>query len=462
MRSLRTQLSLAIVFVVLIAVVLISFFSNVLIVRQFEGYIIEQQDARVKTITDNLAQYYNGLTNTWDLNAIHALSMYSLNDGYIIKVSDYRGETVWNAENHDMGLCQQTMMDIMARMEAHGAAGEFVSVNYDLTQNEQKIGTASVKHYGPFFLSENEFSFIGALNVILAVIGVLSLVFSFVVGWLLARRLVRPIRKTADIAAAIADGRYDVQFESKTNTRELNHLVFSINHLSCALARQESLRKQLTADVAHELRTPLATLGTHIEAMVEGIWKPTPERLQSCHEEILRLGKMVADLERLEHAESENLKLEKSFVDLLALSKTVCDNFAGQLANKNQRLEIDGVNVIVSIDKDRVSGVIMNLMSNAVKYAPEGSKISIFIQDTPEFAQLSIEDAGPGIPEAELPYIFERFYRADKSRNRDTGGTGIGLAIVKSVVSAHGGTITAGNHVGGGARFTVTLPKAAR
>jgi signal transduction histidine kinase len=462
LRSLRTQLSLAIVFVVLVAVALISFFSNVLIVRQFESYITEQQDARVKTIADNLAQYYNGLTNTWDLNAVHALSMYSLNDGYIIKVSDYRGETVWDAENHDMGLCQQTMMDIMARMEAHGETGEFVSVSLNLVQNEQKIGTASVKHYGPFFLSESEFSFIGALNVILAIIGVLSLVFSFVVGWLLARRLVRPIRKTADIAAAIANGRYDVQFESNTSTRELHNLVSGVNHLAHALAKQENLRKQLTADVAHELRTPLATLGTHVEAMIEGIWKPTPERLQSCHEEILRLGKMVADLERLEHAESENLKLEKSSVDLLALSKTVCDNFAGQLASKNQRLEIDGANVIVSIDKDRISGVITNLLSNAVKYTPDGSEISIFIQDTPRSALFIIEDAGSGIPESELPYIFERFYRADKSRNRDTGGAGLGLAIVKSVVSAHGGTITAENRADGGARFTVTLPKDAK
>jgi signal transduction histidine kinase len=462
LRSLRTQLSLAIVFVVLVAVALISFFSNVLIVRQFESYITEQQDARVKTIADNLAQYYNGLTNTWDLNAVHALSMYALNDGYIIKVSNYRGETVWDVENHDMGLCQQTMMDIMARMEAHGETGEFVSVSFNLAQNEQKIGTASVKHYGPFFLSESEFSFIGALNVILAIIGVLSLVFSFVVGWLLARRLVRPIRKTADSAAAIAEGRYNVQLEGKTNTRELNHLVSRVNHLARALAKQENLRKQLTADVAHELRTPLAILGTHVEAMMEGIWKPTPERLRSCHEEILRLGKMVADLERLEHAESENLKLEKSSVDLLALSKTVCDNFAGQLASKDHRLEIDGANVIVSIDKDRISGVITNLLSNAVKYTPEGSEISIFIQDTPGSARLSIEDAGPGIPEAELPYIFERFYRADKSRNRDTGGAGLGLAIVKSVVSAHGGTITAENRTDGGARFTVTLPKDAK
>lgn len=459
MRSLRTQLSLAIVFVVLVVVMLISFLSNILIVRQFEDYITKQQQAQTVSITDNIAQYYNGLTNTWDLNAIHTLSMYSLNDGYIIKVSDSRGKTLWDAENHNMGLCRQTMMEITNRMEAHGATGEFISQNYDLTQNGQKVGVASVKYYGPFFLSEREFSFMGALNLILVFIGVLSLVFALMVGWFLARRLVRPIRKTADIAADIAEGRYNVQFESKTNTRELQHLISAINHLAGTLAKQEKLRKQLTADIAHELRTPLATIGTHIEAMIEGIWSPTSERLKSCYEEILRLGKIVADLERLELVESDNLNLEKSPVDLLMLSKTVCDNFAGQLTNKNQQLKIEGSASIVNIDKDRISSVITNLVSNAVKYTPEGSEISIFIQDMPRAALLIVEDTGLGIPEAELPFIFERFYRADKSRNRGTGGAGIGLAIVKSIVLAHGGTVTAENCTDGGSRFTVTLPK---
>jgi signal transduction histidine kinase len=447
------------VLVVLVAVALISFLSNSLIARQFEDYVASQQKARTATIADNLAQYYNGLTNSWDINSIHALSMYSLNDGYIISISDTRGKTVWDAENHDMSLCRQTMNDIMERMDARGDIGEFASVKYDLTQNGQKIGAASVKYYGPFFMSESEFLFMGALNTILVVIGILSLAFSFVVGWFMARRLVRPIRKTADIAAAIAEGRYDVQFESETGTRELHDLVSAINHLARALAKQEQLRRQLTADIAHELRTPLTTLGTHLECMVDRVWEPTAERLKSCHEEILRITKIVEDLERLESMESDNLKLEKTPVDLLALSKTVGDNFAGQLAGKNQRLETIGANVTVSADKYRISGVITNLLSNAVKYTPEGSKISIVIRDAPHAALLVVEDAGPGIPEPELPLIFERFYRADKSRNRDTGGAGIGLAIVKSVVAAHGGSIIAENRADGGLRFTVTLPK---
>ena len=136
-------------------------------------------------------------------------------------------------------------------------------------------------------------------------IGAGALLLSLVIGGLLARRISRPITKTVDIAKQIAQGHYDIHFEGQTKTSELHQLMSSLNYLAEALARQEAMRKQLTADVAHELRTPLATLGSHLEAMIEGVWQPTQERLTSCHEEIIRLGKLVRDLERLERAEDK-------------------------------------------------------------------------------------------------------------------------------------------------------------
>jgi signal transduction histidine kinase len=443
-------------------VALISFMSNTLIHRQFETYVAERQRARAETIADNVSQYYNGLTNEWDLPAIHALSMYSLYDGFIIKISGNRGVSVWDTESHDMAQCREVIQEISQRMAAHGASGDFTTLDYDLTQSGQKIGSLSVKYYGPFFFSESDFTFLSSLNLILLAAGALSLAFSFVAGWILAKRIARPIRKTADIALQIASGHYDIHFESQTNTRELRGLVSAVNHLAEALAKQKQLRKQLTADVAHELRTPLTTLGSHLEAMIEQVWEPTPERLKSCHEEILRLGKMVEDLERLEQAESDHLSLAKSPVNLTTLVQTVCDNFAAELANKRLRLVIeapDAAAPVIYADKERIGGVITNLVSNAVKYTPEDGEIRVMIQDDPEAGIFIIEDTGPGVPKEELPYIFERFYRADKSRNRGTGGAGIGLAIVRSAVEAHGGTVSAENRPGGGCRFTVRLPK---
>ncbi len=460
MRSLRTQVSLAFVLIVLIPVSIISFASNVLIKERFEAYVLSQQNARTEAIVDNLGMQYDMLTNTWSNEGVYTLGMYSLYDGYIIKVFDKEGASVWDAENHDMQRCQQVMVDISLRMKAYGSVGGFMSREYTLAQNGQKIGTVSIRFFGPFFLSESDVVFLDALNLLLIVIGIASLLLSVVTGGLLARRIARPITETADIAKQIAAGRYDVQFKGQTRTRELHNLISALKHLAAALGKQENLRKQLTADVAHELRTPLTTLGSHLEAMIEGVWQPTPDRLRSCHDEILRLGKLVADLERLERAESADPMPDKAPVDILALARGVCGNFDAQLATNGLQLAIDGEASVISADRNAVSGVITNLMSNAVKYTPQGGQILINVKDTAHDSVFTIEDNGPGIPESELPFIFERMYRADKSRNRNTGGAGIGLAIVKSLVAAHGGTVTAENLPVHGIRFTVTLPKA--
>ena len=460
MRSLRTQVSLAFVLIVLITVSIISFASNVLIRQRFEAYVLSQQNTRTEAIVDNLGMQYDMLTDTWSSEAVYTLGMYSLYDGYIIKVSDKDGAGVWDAENHDMQRCQEVMDEISLRMKAYGTVGGFMSREYALTQNGQKIGTVSIRFFGPFFLSESDVVFLDALNLLLMVIGIASLLLSVVTGGLLARRIARPITETADIAKQIAAGRYDVQFKGQTRTRELHNLISALKHLADALAKQENLRKQLTADVAHELRTPLTTLGSHLEAMIEGVWQPTPDRLRSCHDEILRLGKLVADLERLERVESADPKPDKAPVDILALARGVCGNFDAELANKGLQLAIEGEASVISADRDAVSRVITNLMSNAVKYTPQGGQILMNVKDSVHASVLTIEDNGPGIPESELPFVFERMYRADKSRNRNTGGAGIGLAIVKSLVAAHGGTVTAENLPAQGIRFTVTLPKA--
>jgi signal transduction histidine kinase len=445
--------------VALLTVSITSFFSNALIERRFRTYMETHQTVKAESMAENLRLQYDARTETWDRDALHTLGMYSLSDGYIIKVYDKAGAMLWDAENHDMAQCQRLMETISLRMEEHGASGDFMTRAFPLTQDGAAIGSVRVSYFGPYFLDENDFGFLRALYGLLTAAGVVSLLLAFVTGLALARRIARPIARTSDIAKQIGAGNYDIRFEGRTKTKELHDLISSINQLADALARQEKLRRQLTADVAHELRTPLATLGAHLEAMIEGVWEPAPERLASCHEEILRLGKTVADLERLERTESDNLKLDRTPADLLALARSVCGNFPGELANKRLRLDITGEPAVAAVDTDRIRSVVSNLMSNAVKYTPAGGHIRIAVQNTPETVVFSIADDGAGIPKEELPFIFERFYRADKSRNRDTGGAGIGLAIVKSVVAAHGGSIAAESGPDQGSCFTVTLPK---
>jgi two-component system sensor histidine kinase BaeS len=459
LKSLRKQLSLSILLTLLITIGLIGLLSNWFMNREFEKYITELGRERRENIVDDLGRQFDGFKRNWKLDYVHAIGMNALYDGYILKLYDAGGNMVWDAENHDMSLCGQIMNEISARMEERGAEGGFVDNTYEIDQNGKKVGAVSIKYYGPFFMNEADFNFINVMNTVLLVIGILSSACSVVVGCLLARRISRPVTKTAYIAKQISKGNYDIRFEPGTRIRELDDLADAINHLSDALKSQEKLRKQMTADVAHELRTPLTALSSHLEAMIEGLWDATPERLKSCHEEVKRLGTLVEDLGQLAKIEGENLVLNKSRMDLFEIVHTVSDTMKAEISKKNLSLSIEGSPVFAEADKNRFSQVIANLLSNAVKYTPEGGAIGIEVYETDRLGIVKVTDTGIGIPETELPLIFERFYRTDKSRNRKSGGAGIGLAIVKSIVNAHGGTVTVESIKEQGSCFTVSIPK---
>jgi signal transduction histidine kinase len=452
-------LTLSILVIVLISVALISVLANLFINRQFEAYITEQESARAANIASDLGGQYDPLTQEWNLDYIHATGMYALYDGFILKVYDDDGESVWDAESHDMALCQEIVQDITTRMAENNARGEFTAHEFDLTQHGQKVGSAAIHYYGPYFYNESDFGFLKALNIILIIIGVVSSILALCVGWIFARRISRPITKTAEIAHQISQGNYDIRFEGRTKTRELNELVSAINDLASALNEQENIRKRLTTDVAHELRTPLMAISSHLEMMLEGIWDASPERLQSCLDEIARLGKLVADLEQLAKVEADLLTLNKESVDLSDVAHSVADKLQLQASGKNLSVTVAGGALAVHADKDRIHQVVTNLLSNAIKYTPDGGEIRIDVKEDPRGGALVVEDNGIGILESEQSLIFERFYRTDKSRTRKTGGAGIGLAIVKSIVSAHGGTIAVESRDPHGSRFTVTLPK---
>lgn len=459
MRSLRSQLSFSILFLILMTVTLVSVFANVTVNRQFEEYIRNQEQERSEKIVSDLIIQYNGMTKNWSQDFLHTIGMYSLYDGFLLKIYDAQNEMLWDAENHDMTLCRQIMDDISQRMNERKRPGAFVEHTYPLTQGGQKIGSVSITYYGPYFFSENELRFLDTFNMILWGIGSAACVVSLAAGWFLARRIAQPISKTAELTQEIAQGNYDIQLEVKPRTKELSNLILAINHLSDTLSEQEKLRKRLTTDVAHELRTPLTAIGSHLEAMLDGLWEPTPQRLKSCHEEVLRLGSLVMDLEQLTKVENENLRLEKSRVNLMEMVQTVGENLEAERNKKHLDFHIEGQSVFIEADPNRMSQVITNLLSNAIKYTGDGGRIRIEVKDNGENAAILVEDNGIGIPSEELDLIFERFYRADRSRSRKTGGAGIGLTIAKSIVEAHDGSLSAESPEGQGSRFTVTLPK---
>lgn len=460
-QSLSTRLSIGFALIALATIALISLLANLFISRQFERYVGQQQMEFADDLAASLGDQYDRAANQWNLDYIHGFGMYALSDGYIIRLYDREGAPVWDAYNHDMTLCHQIMNNIFQRMQEQNprAQGEFTSKRYELKQNGSIVGYADISYYSPYAFDENDFRFLDSLNRILGAVSVFSLAAAVFAGMMLARHISRPIEKVIQIAGVISEGDYKIRVEARPTTKELRELIRSVNSMADALERQERLRGRLVRDVAHELRTPLANVCAYLEAMLEGVWEPVPERLQGCYDEIGRISEIVADLEKLEEIEYESTKLKREPVNLRRLSEKVKDSFAAELDAKRLTCRVEGDDVMITGDEKRLHQVIFNLVSNAVKYSFDGGQIRILICDTETEAVLTVEDQGIGIAQEELTLIFERFYRTDRSRNRRTGGAGIGLAIVKSIVQAHGGTITAESAKGRGSRFVVRLPK---
>lgn len=459
--SLRSRLTFSIAAVALILIAIISSLSSYFINQQFKSYITKQQQSTLNEIVYSLGQQYNADTKTWNVEYVHTIGMYALYDGYIIKVYDESNLSVWDAEVWDMSACVQIKEDITHQMltKFPGTSGKFSDTDFSIELMGNQIGRVNVTYFGPYFYSDNDFDFLSQLSSILLLVGAVSLLISLVLGYLISRRISKPILSTILATEQISQGDYKIRIQEKSKLTEVDNLIESVNQLATSLDKQESLKKQLTSDVAHELRTPLTTLRITIEAMMDGLLEPTPERLKSNYDEVLRITSIVKDLESLAIVEDGNLKLEKTEVDLVDLAKQGIEKLEHQIKDKEMSVSIKGSCSKVMVDSARMTQVIINLLTNAIKYTQPKGTIRFEFSETNQEVIMDVVDNGSGIPQDELPYIFERFYRADKSRNRLTGGSGIGLTIVKSIVQAHGGDIEVQSELEKGSIFTVILPK---
>ena len=257
----------------------------------------------------------------------------------------------------------------------------------------------------------------------------------------------------------IADGDYSNKVNVKSKIEEINNMINSVNKLANNLEEQENLRKILTRDISHELRTPLTTISVQVEALIDGIWEPTEERLKSIYDEIERLTRLVGSLEKLSTYEEDNFLINKESVDIKDLINTLIINFEKQLLDKKIELILNLNSITIYCDKDKISQAIINILSNSIKYSNEGGKIYINTFDDKEYNYISIKDTGIGIDKNNIKYIFERFYRVDKSRDRKSGGIGVGLTIAKTIVEKHSGTIIVKSKVNCGSEFIIKLSK---
>jgi signal transduction histidine kinase len=233
-----------------------------------------------------------------------------------------------------------------------------------------------------------------------------------------------------------------------------------VNDLSLQLQYQQKIRNRLSSDIAHEIRTPLTTLKGNIEAMIDGVWEISEERLYRCYEEVSRITRLIGEIDRINELESQESQLQKNTFDLTELAQQIVDNFQPMLVENKLNCSVSGDRVFISADRDKIHQVLTNLLANAIKFTPSGGRIDLYVSQSKGTTSFRIIDNGQGIPPEEVGQIFERFYMAEPSRNSKLGGQGIGLSIVKGIVNAHQGTISVDSIYGKGTTFTINLPMA--
>lgn len=302
-------------------------------------------------------------------------------------------------------------------------------------------------------------SLLKAINFFLIIGGILALIVATLVTVFLSRRISKPIRALTEVVGRLGKGDFS-QRVHVSDKGEVGMLASSFNNMANSLERAEQLRRNMVSDVAHELRSPVTNIRGQLEAIQDNLLKPDNSTLNSIHEETVLLSRLIDDLQELSLAEADRLKLDIQPTDIkelictsieaiqpkaLANSVTIADKLSEKLPS-------------VNVDQHRIAQVLRNLLSNAIAHTDKDGKIQVSAREVGSFIEICVADSGEGIPAEDISNIFERFYRVDKSRNRSTGGTGLGLTIARRLVELHGGKIWAESQLGVGSKFYFTIP----
>ncbi|CCJ33029.1 MULTISPECIES: sensor histidine kinase [Caloramator] len=455
-KSLKRQLTLSHLMLSIFSILLIIILTNYILERQFRDYIINNINNKTIEILNSVKEEYKD--GKWDVKSIESIGVSALENGMILKLVDNQGRVIWDAHLHNSGQCQNILdhySKIMMKRYPNFNGGYKEEIK-KIYSEDQFIATLYIGYYGPYYYTDNDIMFLNTLNGVSIVVSILAILFALLFGSLISKSIATPIMKVSDSTNLLSRGEFK-SLDYKSEILEIDELINAINLLSKKLDEQEKLRKRLTQDISHELRTPITTIKSHVEAMIDGIWQPTEDRLRSCLEEIERLNKLIGDIKLLAEYEIEE-RIEKHELNLRDLIKSITLNFEKSLLDKRLVLETHLEDVFLYADKDKITQVIINLLSNAIKYSREGGKIYIELKGTSEGVFIRIKDDGIGIPKKDLPYIFERFYRVDQSRNKKTGGAGIGLSIVKRIINMHNGEISVKSELNKGTEFIIKLP----
>ncbi len=462
-KSLYWKIALAFVLVAFITAAMVAVLIRATSADRLTRLVLDQQRENLQTI---LANYYQ-TNGSWDGLLINWQELASENgQGGMGMDTPDMGQ--WNGPH--MGTERRSLYGLA---DAEGnvivPVGEFDAIGRVLTIREMRAGTAITvdgKHVGVLLTTRNlpvynaaETLFLQRSNraLIFAMFG--ALLVALLIGLVLARNLTRPLRALTVAARSIAGGQLEQQVEV-TSDDEIGELSTAFNQMSREVARVNQQRRQMTADIAHDLRTPLTVISGYVESMRDGVLQPTTQRLDLIFTEIGRLQRLVTDLRMLSQADAGELRLEPIAVDPIAILDHTAEVFQHHASQNGVtlRVEVENGQPAVRVDEARFMQVMDNLVSNALRFTPQGGMITLGARQYKNGMEFSVSDTGSGIKPDELPFIFDRFQRGDQSRHADGNESGLGLAIVKALVEAHRGTVSAESAVGHGTTIRVWFP----
>jgi signal transduction histidine kinase len=446
--SFASKLMLALGLTVLVSVGTVAIMANASAERHFDDYVSFEMRPRIASYGPLLAEYYSEV-GSWDgVGAFFEHNVQSgerlsgrgfgAGEGMSLILADERGRVIYDPSGRYLG--RRLRSSILEESLSVAINGE--TVGYVMAGS------------GP---RQQEFS--DSVNGSIIAASVVAGLVAILLGLLLIRTVVSPLRAVRDAAQRI--GRGELSFRVPiSSSDEIGDLARHFNEMAAALEQDETSRRKMMADIAHELRTPLAVMRGQAEALQDGVFALTPENIAPIREQTILLARLVDDLRDLALAEARQLPLELSDVDLSRLVPRVIRGFQPQAQAKGLSLSADLAESLplIQADSQRLEQILGNLLSNALRHTPKGGKILVKAWSDATSAWLAVIDDGQGIASDDLPHLFDRFYRAGVARSRSDGGTGLGLSIAKQLVEAHGGEITVESELGKGATFTVRLP----
>ncbi len=455
------KLTAAFALIIFIGVVVTVWLTSQGTATQFEHFMVANQMVRPAVMQAALADYYRRHQDWNDLDAVFEELIFTASDGAMtgvfgtmmgmptnrVQVLNQRGEVVADSEGAAGGAAlTSTPLEHWPIILDGVLIGELVV--------EGSLMGAAVVDPAPLVGSVTRAVFFAA--AIAAVAG-LALAAIFV------RQITRPLVDLTHASRRIARGDLRVRLPVKS-ADEVGELTATFNQMAASLEKQESLRRNLMADIAHELRTPLTGIQGAIEAMQDGVFPADAENLAGLHAEVLLLNRLVDDLRTLANAEAGQLILEKTQIDLAELCRRQVNAMQRRADERGIALTINcpAQTQLIEADGQRLNQVLLNLLDNALRHTPAGGSVVVSLHAADDRVYVTITDSGVGIPAEDLPHVFDRFYRGDRSRTRATGGSGLGLAIARQLVEAHGGCMWVDSPPPGaehGAEFGFTLPR---